>query len=104
MENEPLDESKKKQMMLVSLKHPNELMGEFYYHSDVYSAVEGLHSELGDWLDQAKALMVEDLLEKWFPDIMKTIEKQKIDDDIDYNSMDPWEAESFGGYPDDFGS
>jgi hypothetical protein len=74
MENEPLNESKKKQMILKSVKCPDELMGEFYYHSDVYSAVEGLHSELSEWLDQAETLMVEDLLEKWFPDIMKAIE------------------------------
>ena len=31
--------------------------------------------------------------------------KQKIDDNYpDANSMDPWEMEYEGGYPDDFGS
>ena len=78
MNNEPLDESKKKYIILKSLKHPDELIGEFYYHQDVYCAVEGFYKALGEWLNQSDIMMVEDLLEEWFPDIMKAIEISKV--------------------------
>ena len=72
----PLDDSNKKSLILKAKKSPNELIGEFYYHSDVFQSIEGFYEDLPKWLDQAEYLMVEDLLEKWFPDIMKILERK----------------------------
>ena len=72
----PLDEAQKKSLILQAKKSPNELIGEFYYHSEVFQSIQGFYEDLPEWLEVPEFLMVEDLLEKWFPDIMKVLEKK----------------------------